>query len=364
MRFVFLACCLLLAFHLKAQPNLARSAQASASASSTGNFGPANWTDGLKNASFFGWIGTAGTFPQPAWMQLQWTQPQSMNRIRLFHPGTNFQPPAGNAVVFTGSAILQYWNGSGWVNHDTITGQGSFGDSMTVDFPPISTTRIRLTAFSLSGAANPGFDEWEVYQVQQDTLDAAVVGYTVENIFGGIGRTLRVRIRLRNEGNVPLVNPAISWKINTFPETGPYTNVVPLNLPPGADTLLLHPESTAAVQALNGRELCMWVRVTGDNLLGNDTLCAPLAGIGASVASLDGEQGLVLYPNPSSGSLRVQGLVDTAVYTLYDLKGRQLLTGIWPDAGIELPADWPSGSYFLLLQTAKKSYGSLVLLQR
>lgn len=346
------------------QQNLAATAQASASASSTGNFGPANWTDGIKNGSFFGWVGTASNFPQPAWMQLQWSQPQTFNRIRMFHPGTNFQPPAGNAVVFTGTAILQFWDGNAWLNHDTIIGQGSYGDSVTFDFPTIQTTRIRLTSFSLTGVSNPGFDEWEVYNVQQDTLDATVVDHVVENIFGGIGRTMRVRIRIRNVGNVPLVNPAVSWKVNTLPEIGPYTVIIPLNLAPGADTLVLHPETTAAVQALNGRELCMWVRATGDTRTNNDTLCVPLAGFGASVAALDGTEGLLLYPNPTTGPLQLRGLDTPTAFELYDLQGRLCLRGQWIEEGLVLPAHWPAGSYFLLLETAIKRYGSLVSLQR
>lgn len=347
-----------------AQQNLAASAQVAASASSTGNFGPSNWTDGLKNATFFGWVGTATNFPQPAWMQLQWTQPQSLNRIRLFNPGTNFQPPVGNAVVFAGTAVLQYWDGNGWLNHDTITGQGSYGDSLTFDFPTIQTTRIRLTSFVLTGAANPGFDEWEVYNVLQDTLDAAVVDHLVENIFGGIGRTMRVRIRVRNVGNVPLVNPTVSWKVNTVPEIGPNTSTFPITLAPGADTLLLHPETTAAVQSLNGRELCMWVRATGDTRTNNDTLCVPLAGFGASVAALNGAEGLLLYPNPTTGPLHLKGLDTPATFELYDLPGRLCLRGEWPEEGLLLPVHWPAGSYFLLIETAKKRYGNLVLLQR
>lgn len=364
MRSLFLVWCCFFVFSAHAQQNLATSAQASASASSTGNFGPANWIDGIKNGAFFGWVGTASNFPQPAWMQLQWTQLQTLNRIRLFHPGTNFQPPAGNAVVFGGTAVLQFWNGAGWINHDTLTSQGSYGDSLTFDFPAIQTTRIRLTAFALTGAANPGFDEWEVFNIEADTIDAAVLSYSVENIFGGIGRSLRVSIRVRNTGNVPLVNPALSWRINTFPETGPYTNIIPLNLAPGADTMILHPESTAAVQALNGRELCMWVRATGDNQRGNDTLCAALAGIGSGVASLDGKEGLLLFPNPSAGTLHLKGLEESASYSLYDLQGRQLLRGSWSDLGLELPADWPAGGYFMVVETAEKRYSGLVLLQR
>lgn len=347
------------------QQNLAATAQASASASSTGNFGPANWTDGIKNGSFFGWVGTASNFPQPAWMQLQWSQPQTFNRIRLFHPGTNFQPPAGNAVVFAGSMVLQYWNGMAWLNHDTLTSQGTFGDSVTFNFPSITTTRIRLTHFVLNGAPNPGFDEWEVYNVMADTTDLAVVGHNVENIFGGIGRTMRVRMRIRNLGNVPVVNPTLSWKVNTTPETGPYAAMIPLILAPGADTLILHPETTAAVQALNGRELCMWVRTNADSNFANDTLCVALAGFGSSVASLDGSQGLSLYPNPSMGRLQLAGLPDVEwQYALYDMQGRRLMAGIWPESGLDLPAFWVNSTYFLMLESAEKRFGGPVILRR
>jgi len=347
-----------------AQTNLALNATPSASASSTGNFGPANWTDGLKNASFFGWVGTASTFPQPAWMQLQWQQPQTFNQIRLFHVGTNFQPPAGNGVVFTGSALMQYWVNNAWQTFDTLFSTGTYGDSLVVQFPEVTTTRLRIAQFNVTGTHNPGFDEWEVYRTSSDTTDLAITGHQIENILGGFGRILRVRLRVANQGNVAVNQARLGYIINTVPETGPFEINLPLGLVAGDDSLVLHPETVPAEQRLNGTTLCMWVKAAGDSFPANDTLCIPLSGFGSSVQSLGAEGAPAVYPNPLSTHLYIQDLTEDAQVSLYDARGRLLWEGIWPAEGLPIPPHWPVGNCILLVKQGEKYFSGLVLLQR
>lgn len=358
--------CLLLVVPVQswAQNNLAPLATPTASASSSGNFGPANWTDGLKNATHFGWVGTAATFPQPAWMMLEWAQPQTFNQVRLFHAGTNFQPPAGNAVVFAGSALLQYWSNNVWQTFDTLISSGTYGDSVVVQFPNITTTRLRIAQFSLSGAHNPGFDEWEVYRISSDTIDLAVTGQQLENILGGFGRILRVRVRVANTGNVAVSQARLVYIINTVPETGPFEINLPLGLVAGDDSLVLHPETVPAEQRLNGRTLCMWVKAVGDSFPGNDSLCIPLSGFGSSVQALGTPGAPAVYPNPVSNHLYIQHLADDASVSLYDTRARLLWEGIWPAEGLAIPAHWPSGNCILLVKQGEKYFSGPVLLQR
>lgn len=364
MRYLLLCLLLLGTVQSWAQTNLALSATPSASASSTGNFGPANWTNGLKNATTFGWVGTAATFPQPAWMQLEWQQPQTFNQLRLFNVGTNFQPPTGNGVVFNGSVQVQYWANNAWQTFDTLFGGGSYGDSLVLNFNDITTTRLRLHNFAISGTHNPGFDEWEVYRISSDTIDLAVTGQQLENILGGFGRILRVRVRVANTGNVAVSQARLVYIINTVPETGPFEINLPLGLAAGDDSLVLHPETVPAEQRLNGRTLCMWVKAVGDSFPGNDSLCIPLAGFGSSVQALGTPGAPAVYPNPVSNHLYIQHLADDALVSLYDTRARLLWEGIWPAEGLAIPPHWPSGNCILLVKQGEKYFSGQVLLQR
>ncbi|MDP2188192.1 MAG: T9SS type A sorting domain-containing protein [Sphingobacteriaceae bacterium] len=333
-----------------AQANLALTATATASASSTGNFGPANWTDGILNGSFFGWVGTASNFPQPAWMQLEWTQPQLMNRMVLHNVGTNFAPPAGNAVVFAGSAQLQYWDGSSWQNIQLIQGIPGYGSQLIVDFNQISTTRLRLHQFALSGSAqNPGFDEWQVFRVQQDTSDAAIDSIRVTNLQGGTGRILRFTMRIQNEGNIPLVNPTVSYTINTNPVSGPFNATFIASILPGGDSSFVHPHTVPAEAILNGRELCAWVVAVGDSNRLNDTLCVTLAGIGISVLEPKLAD-LVVYPNPLQDVLYFKQLPAGSILRFFDAQGSCLVVLSETPESFPIPANWPSGLYFLQIQ--------------
>lgn len=362
----YLLLCLLLAgsFQSWAQTNLALSATPSASASSTGSFGPANWTNGLKNATTFGWVGTAATFPQPAWMQLEWQQPQTFNQLRLFNVGTNFQPPAGNGVVFSGSVQVQYWTNNAWQTFDTLFGAGSYGDSVVLNFNNITTTRLRLHNFVISGNHNPGFDEWEVYRISSDTTDLAVTGQQLENILGGFGRILRVRLRIANQGNVAVSQARLGYVINTVPETGPFEINLPIGLAAGDDSLVLHPETTPAEQRLNGRTLCMWVKAVGDSFPANDTLCIPLTGFGSSVLTLGAPGAPKAYPNPFSSRLMLEDAGASAQLELFDANGRRVWAGNMPEEGLFIPPHWPEGNYIVLLRQGEKAFAGTLLLQR
>lgn len=332
-----------------AQPNLALTATPTASASSTGNFGPANWTDGILNGSFFGWVGTASTFPQPAWMQLEWTQPQTMNRMVLHNAGSNFAPPAGNAVVFSGNAQLMYWDGTNWQHLSVLSGVPGYGAQITLNFPEITTTKLRLDSFNISGSHNPGFDEWEVFRIAADTVDAALDSIQITNLQGGIGRILRFSMLVKNEGNVPIVNPSISYTINTNPVSGPFTATLPATIFPGSDTLLVHPEVIPAESILNGRELCAWVTVANDIRAENDTTCKELAGIGSAVLENDY---LIpqAYPNPLQDVLYFKQLPVGSTLRFFDAQGRCLVQLPEAPESFSIPANWPSGLYFLQIQ--------------
>jgi len=341
-------------FEAFAQPNLGLTAPATASASSGGNFGPANWTDGILNGSFFGWVGTAATFPQPAWMQLEWSQPQTMNRMVLHNAGTNFAPAAGNAVVFLGQVHLKYWDGNLWQYLNTIQGVPGYGVHITLDFPEITTTKLRLDSFNISGSHNPGFDEWEVFRIELDTADAELDTIQITNLQGGTGRILRFSMLIKNLGNLPIVNPSISYSVNTNPASGPFTVIFPATIAPGTDTLLVHPDVLPAESILNGRQLCAWVTVAGDIAAENDTAYLVLSGIGTSVSEALVSTVPQAYPNPLQEVLYFKELPAGCVLRFFDTHGRCLAVLTDAPESFVIPTNWPSGLYFLQIQDKKE----------
>jgi hypothetical protein len=348
---LFFTLCLLICLRSvsQAQPNLALTATPSASASALGNFGPANWTDGILNGSFFGWVGTASTFPQPAWMQIAWMQPQTINRMVLHNAGSNFAPPAGNAVVFSGNAQLMYWTGTTWQHLSVLPSVQGYGAQITLNFPEITTTKLRIDSFNITGSHNPGFDEWQVYRIQNDTIDAQLDSIQITTLQGGIGRILRFSLLVSNRGNVNIVNPSISYSINTNPVSGPFTTTFPVTIAPGTNTLLVHPETLPAERILNGRQLCAWVRAAGDAVLENDTSCRELTGIGTSVSEISGLRPQA-YPNPLQEVLYFKQLPAGSVLRIYDAHGRCLTRLSESPESFVIPQDWPAGLYFLQIQ--------------
>lgn len=354
LRWFLLICCVLLAPVVHAQVNLALLATPTASASSGGAYGPTNWTDGVLNGSFFGWVGTDpanSNFPQPAWMELAWLQPQTMNSVVLYNAGTNFMPPNGNAVVFAGSAMLQYWDGNAWVNLQPISGSGSFGDSIRVDFNAVTTTRLRIHQLATSsGAHNPGFDEWRVYQIQTDTVDAAITAVSFSTLVGPTGNLVQVKARVANRGNIPLQQPLLQYVVRTNPITGPITATWLHTLGPGEDSLYTFMDTQPA-QGLNERQLCVWVSAPNDFDASNDTVCIRLDGLNTAVGHL-GSKSIAVYPNPFQDVLYLTLPVAEAELQcrIYDLQGRLLLEKAGEMSRLQLPGDMPKGIYVLQIE--------------
>lgn len=346
--------CALLAPHVNAQINLALLATATASASSGGAYGPANWTDGVLNGSFFGWVGTDpanSNFPQPAWMELAWLQPQTMNSVVLYNAGTNFMPPNGNAVVFAGSAMLQYWDGNAWVNLQPISGSGSFGDSIRVDFNAVTTTKLRIHQLAtFSGAHNPGFDEWRVYQIQTDTVDAAITAVSFSTLVGPTGNLIQVKARVANRGNIPLQQPLLQYVVLTNPITGPITATWLHTLGPGDDSLYTFMDTQPA-QGLNERQLCVWVSTPNDFDPSNDSLCMRLEGLNTAVSQLN-TTSILAYPNPFQDVLYFTIPDGNAEMQcrIYDLQGQLLLETAGEISELRIPDDLSKGMYVLQIQ--------------
>ncbi len=146
-----------------ATSNLALSA--TATASSTYCVGPpqtspdcyAAWrvNDGSASTALGGqssWANDWGV-PMPQWVELDWAAPVTASRV----------------VVTTTSGYpvrdydLQYWNGATWLNLAHVTGNSAL--SLTHNFAPVATTRMRILGFQ-GPAIQPGYvriNEFAVY---------------------------------------------------------------------------------------------------------------------------------------------------------------------------------------------------------
>lgn len=346
------------------QPNLALNATASASASSGGNYGPANWVDGVINANFFGWVGTnpaTTSFPQPPFIQLEWNTPQTINQVRIFNVGTAFQPPAGNGVVFAGTADLQWYNSTTtqWVTIMQVNGQGSFGFSYDLNFNTVTTTKIRLSNFvTLSSNHNPGFDEIEVYYNPPQVRDLSFASLNTNIATNFINASLKVQ----NTGNVAFSNTSYNWKVvsagNLELLAGTGTQVA-LNLNPGDSTnILFDVPLQTLVGNLVGARLIVYHTNAQDTINQNDTASATI--IATNVATKHKNE-IGFYPNPFSGeSLFISGdLPIGTLFELFDLKGRLLFSQNVNNPQINLPENLKPAVYIV-----RVSVGESLLLQK
>ncbi|MFO7722225.1 MAG: T9SS type A sorting domain-containing protein [Bacteroidales bacterium] len=316
----------LMIMSMQGQQNLALNAVASASASSSGSYGPANWNDGMKGPQYyFGWVGTAATFVQPAWIQYEWTTQQTLNRI-IFWPPTWSQP---GYVYFTGSAKVHYWDGNAWISHHTFQ-SGLPGYIDTINFATINTTKVRITNFVITGQDNPGWDEIEVFNnpVVSNDPDLKICGIYAPADTVVANSPLIVEVYVCNVGNVTVDSFHISyWPVGSPAATTENWIGTP-GLAPG-DTAL-HAFSVPLMVPWGTSALCVYTDYPGDVNPFNDTLCktifAPGGPIGISKSNPDMDQsaGVRIFPQPANNLLNVEfdhhpGLVR---WNLTDLKGR------------------------------------------
>jgi hypothetical protein len=311
---------------LHAQQNLALTAVASASASSAGSYGPANWNDGMKGPQYyFGWIGTASTFVQPAWIQYEWTSPQTFNRILLWPP-TWSQP---GYIYFMGSAQVHYWDGNTWINHHTFQ-SGLPGYIDTINFQTLTTTKVRITNFVITGQDNPGWDEIEVFNnpvvVNNPDLKICEILSPVDTVVANT--PLSVAVQVCNVGNVIAYSLPISYWLVGSPAPTMETWNSSQGLYPG-DTLYYN-FSTPLMVPWGASELCAFTEYPGDVDPLNDTLCKTIfapggpIGISKSNPAIDQSAWVRIFPQPATDMINVEfdhqpGLVG---WQLSDLQGR------------------------------------------
>jgi PKD repeat protein len=101
-----------------------------------------------------------GTWPNGGeqWMQLNWDEPITTNRTEIFWYDD------GGGVRAPGSWILQYWDGSAWVDVPNPSGYGTAINQYNVTtHDAVTTTAMRVTVQTAAGATAVGALQWKVF---------------------------------------------------------------------------------------------------------------------------------------------------------------------------------------------------------
>jgi PKD repeat protein len=101
-----------------------------------------------------------GTWPNGGeqWMQLNWDEPITTNRSEIFWYDD------GGGVQVPGSWVLQYWDGSAWVEVSNPSGYGTEADQYNVTtHDPVTTTAMRVTVQTAAGVTAVGALQWKVF---------------------------------------------------------------------------------------------------------------------------------------------------------------------------------------------------------
>jgi PKD repeat protein len=190
--------------------NIAPNAVASASTCNTGacstlndlNFG----TCGTQQI----WISTStppSTTPGVEWIQWDWPTPQTFDKLVIHHAQTGTRFMAG----FT----AQYWNGTTWITHATVSGLPDQCINTVTFTNAVSTAKFRITAFLMSGSqlSNPNFREIEIYNSHIFPQDCGVTSIDSPAVNTTPGQHL-VSVKITNFGSDTLKSAKINWSIN------------------------------------------------------------------------------------------------------------------------------------------------------
>jgi hypothetical protein len=226
------------------------------------------------------WISTATPPNGTEYWDWNWTQPYTISSVK-------FYLAQNTARTLTG-ATFQVWNGTNWVNHHTwVQPQGPF--SFTINFAPVTTTKLRCTGFQMTGIgqlSNPNFREIEVFLSSIEGCSSArvpvivTVGAPAQYDAGAfkfvepvsavnMGANETVKIKIRNYGTQSISNFQASFKVDNLAAVTE-TVAGPLASGDSMEYTFLAKANLSSVGTTY--QLKAWTTVTGDNTPINDTV--------------------------------------------------------------------------------------------
>lgn len=226
-----------------------------------------------------------------------------MNQMKIINVSPNFAPPAGNAVAFSGTATLQHWDGNQWQNLLTVQGTGIYGDTLVINFPTVSTTRLRLFQITTSpGSHNPGFDEIEVYNNIPQVIDLEAKNMSFQ-VLPNTPPEMIVSLQVNNLGNTTVNSGTYNVRYQISGQTM-ITEVGQQDIPPGDS--IIHVFNTqvnliASPSPLASENICGFVGHPNDEDTSKNSLCEFLTFLSAQEDVML-HKSLKIFPNPSSGS--------------------------------------------------------------
>ncbi len=195
-----------------AQTNIAPNA--TVTAAGNGTPGCQSGACSLLNDLNFGTCGTQqvwiSTSPPNAVGQdyIEWNFPfpETFDSL-IIHNGYNDKRTVTGGVV-------QYWDGSAWVNHYTFNNLPNLC-VYRLGIGKLTTDRFRITSFLMQGigqASNPSFREIEILQAPNGVNDAAVIGIDTPGVF--CAGTQNVVARIANLGINRIDSVMVGWSLD------------------------------------------------------------------------------------------------------------------------------------------------------
>src|SRR5690554_2399332 len=199
---------LLLVFTAYSQGNIAPLAAVS-------NSDPYQWaqindlnlgTCGTQQA--FVWTATPpSSTPGVDWMQWDFPFPRTFDTLVIHHAQTTGR--------FLTGALVQYRDGSSWVNHTTFSNLSQANCVNRVYIGKLTAARFRLTALEMNGTgqlSNPNFREIEIIEAPNGVNDAMVMSLDSPGVF--CAGSQNVVATIGNMGINQIDSVEVHWEVN------------------------------------------------------------------------------------------------------------------------------------------------------
>jgi len=234
-----------------AQINYARTATATHSGGGAGVYGPANYNDGVISTTTgtpWGWI--AGTGGTGMWMQYTWSSTVSINEWVIYG--------VENANRTMTAGEIQYWDGSSWQRATTFSHTPTVQPwVLSVTFPTVTTTRMRLINMTVSGrqSSNPNFREIECYYNTYAPYDAGMAA--IDSPFAFCAGTKDIWVSVSNFGTAQIDTLTVNWELDGVSQT-PVKYYSLLDTAGGTGSMTAQVKLGSATFGPTGKSLKVW----------------------------------------------------------------------------------------------------------